>query len=116
MVLKKLAYLKVKVKNENDEFCELYTFLEPTILYLPYDLIIKIEVIEKNKICLIVTSLGENKKIILSLNCPSDKVVIKNSCGEVILCLKLCAINILKPCYKKCNDICENDQEDCDCF
>ncbi|MEG0826611.1 MAG: hypothetical protein RR404_03995, partial [Bacilli bacterium] len=80
MQIKKLAYLKVKVVDSCREFCELYTFLKPTTLYLPHNLIVNVDIIDKNKICLIITSENNkelHEKVVLSL-CESNtkKIVI----------------------------------------
>ncbi|MEG1597438.1 MAG: hypothetical protein RR359_04100 [Bacilli bacterium] len=121
MPLKKLAYLNVKVTKSCDEFCEQYTFVKPTVLYLPHNMILKIESIEKNRICLIL--LNQNnpefcKKITLTLCDCSIKVVIPSCCCEkIIICLKLDEINLLKPCYNSCSsDYCDDECYDpCSC-
>ncbi|MEG0026412.1 MAG: hypothetical protein RR847_04470 [Bacilli bacterium] len=119
MHIKKLAYLKIKLIHSNDEFCETYTFLKPTVLYLPHGLIITIKEIEKNKLCLIVTSYTDNtlcEKVTLSLCGKRSKKIIIDGCYPTTLCLKLDEINILKPCYKQCSSDCLDDCCDNDCL
>ncbi|MEG0826124.1 MAG: hypothetical protein RR404_01505 [Bacilli bacterium] len=116
MGLKKLAYLKIKIKHLDNEFCELYTFQKPTILYLPEGLILNVKSIEKYKICLIINSKFDeeiHQTVVLSLcDVQSKKIVLKCESGTIIICLKLCAINILKPCCNPCDCECRIDCDD----
>lgn len=118
MLSKKLAYLQVKVEPCSNNFCEVYTFLKPTVLYLPKGFIIHINSIERESICLVIKNLFNPEfcqKVVLSLcECATKKIVVEIDCKKVVLCLKLCAINILKPCYKcECNDYTDDCMDIC---
>ncbi|MEG0994511.1 MAG: hypothetical protein RSE91_00875 [Bacilli bacterium] len=124
MEKKKLAYLNIKIHNCSDVFNETYTFLKPTVLYLPHNLILNIKTITCDKICIILTRSCQNnfrKEIILSLCDKTKKIVITDECHKITICLSLCQITKLiphckcyNPCCHPCNDdfSCNDDEDD----
>ncbi|MEG1457376.1 MAG: hypothetical protein RSC57_02140 [Bacilli bacterium] len=115
MPYKTLAYLKIKIKNDLNIFKETYTFLSPTVLYLPNDLILNIKKIYINKICIeIIHKDICIKKVILTIcKKPCKKITIPCQCGNIILYLNLLAINTLKPCYRRCIPVCNDYYNPC---
>jgi hypothetical protein len=103
---KNLAYFKICIKNENEKFEEIYIVIEPTVFYLPDNLVLKI--LEVNK-CLIKFNLSTidnklDKTMIINLcDCDYYKQEIVNQCKKILFSIKLCSIKTLKPLKYKCN-------------
>lgn len=100
---KLLAYLKITIKNDSHIFDEVYTFVKPSILYLPYNLVLNVCNISNCKITISVKNLNTDviETKTLHLNCDNEvKFIIKNSDEDIIVNVKLCDIKTLKPCCK----------------
>ncbi len=111
IILKRLVYLKIKVKDRKDEFIELYTFTKPTIFYLPDSLILEVKDIDSSRIAIEITSTKDLRLCIRKVLSLCKKDFIKEKiciCDNLIyIYLKLCEINELKPIYRDpCKDDC----------
>lgn len=118
---KNLAYLEITIKEKgtNKKFCELYTFLKETSLYLPFDLLLNVGKMDKEKIflCLMSTSEAQvQEEMILSMCGPcSIKLPVCVNHKFYSVFIKLCQINYLKPCCRLGSEreTCEEDDWNC---